>query len=96
MDFTILYCKPCGYRERADELAAELRERFGARVSVEEGGFGQFDVLLDGELVASKGGFWKRMLKHGAPPQPQILEAIDRALADREGDACEIPRDGGS
>jgi len=41
-------------------------------------------------LVASKGGFWKRMLIHGAPPQPKILAAIDRALADREGDRCEI------
>ena len=91
MEFKVLYCRPCGYRERADELARELRERFGAAVEVEEGKFGQFDVLLDGELVASKGGFWTRKLKHGAPPQPRILEAIDRALADREGDACAIP-----
>lgn len=91
MDFRILYCGPCGYHARAEELATELRGRFDAQVTVEEGGFGQFDVLLDGELVASKGGFWKRMLVHGAPPQPQILEAIERALADREGDSCEIP-----
>jgi hypothetical protein len=61
-------------------------------VVVEEGGFGQFDVLLDDTLVASKGGFWKRMLIHGAPPEPQLLEAIERALADREGDRCELPR----
>ena len=91
MEFTVLYCKPCGYRDRADELATVLRERFGASVSVDEGKFGQFDVLLGGELIASKGGFWKRKLTHGAPPQPQILAAIDRALAEREGDACEIP-----
>ena len=90
MEFRILYCRVCGYRERAEELAAELRERLGARVSVEEGGFGQFDVLLDGDLVASKGGLLKRMLTHGAPPQPQILAAIDRALADREADVCDI------
>lgn len=91
MEFEILYCKLCGYRERAEQLAAELRRRSGARVSVTEGGFGQFDVLLDGEVVASKGGFWKRMLTHGAPPQPEILQAIDHALADREGDVCELP-----
>lgn len=90
MEFHILYCKPCGYRGRADELAAELRARWNARVTVEEGMFGQFDVFLDDELVASKGGFWARKLKHGAPPQAKIMEAIDRALADREGDACEI------
>lgn len=91
MNFTILYCGPCGYRERADQLAEELRRRSGASVNVEEGKFGQFDVLLDGLLVASKGGFWKRTFTHGAPPQTEILAAIDRALADREGDACEIP-----
>ena len=91
MQFKVLYCRPCGYRERADELARELRERFAASVTVEEGKFGQFDVLLDGELVASKGGFWKRKLVHGAPPRPQLLAAIDRALKDRAGDACEVP-----
>ena len=91
MNFEVLYCGPCGYREQADDLARELRERFGASVTVEEGKFGQFDVLLDGELVASKGGFWRRKLVHGAPPQPRILEAIERALATREGEACEIP-----
>jgi hypothetical protein len=32
-----------------------------------------------------------RKLIHGAPPQAKILEAIDRALADREGDSCEMP-----
>ena len=92
MEFRILYCKPCGYHGRAEELADELRNRFGApQVNVEEGGFGQFDVFLDGNLVASKGGFLKRMLIHGAPPQAEMLAAIERALADKEGDACELP-----
>ncbi len=45
MEFKILYCRPCGDRDRADELATELIERFGATVAVEEGKFGQFDVL---------------------------------------------------
>lgn len=91
MQFQISYCRPCGYRERAEELAVELRSRFGAKVAIEEGGFGQFDVFLDGELVASKGGFWMRKLIHGAPPQAKLLEAISAALADRDGDACKIP-----
>ena len=91
MNFLIQYCKPCGYLGRAEDLATELRQRFDADVTVEEGMFGQFDVFLDGELVASKGGFWARKLKHGAPPQEKILEAIGRALADREGDFCELP-----
>lgn len=37
MQFRILYCRPCGYRDRAEELAIELRSRFGAEVGVEEG-----------------------------------------------------------
>jgi selT/selW/selH-like putative selenoprotein len=94
MEFHILYCRPCGYRDRAEVLATELRSRFDAQVTIEEGGFGQFDVLLDGAMVASKGGFWKRMITHGAPPQPQIMEAIERALADREGDVCDISQSG--
>lgn len=91
MEFRILFCGPCGYHDRAEDLATELRERFGAEVVVEEGKFGQFDVLLDGELVASKGGFWKRKLVHGAPPQQKLLEAIDRAVTIRDGDACTLP-----
>jgi hypothetical protein len=63
-------------------------------VTVEEGGFGQFDVFLDGGLVASKGGFFKRMLIHGAPPHADLMASIERALADREGDACELPKGG--
>lgn len=94
MKFHILYCRPCGYRDRAEDLATELRGRFDAQVTIEEGGFGQFDVFLEGEIVASKGGFWKRMITHGAPPQPRIMEAIERALADREGDVCELPSSG--
>jgi selT/selW/selH-like putative selenoprotein len=87
MEFEVRYCRPCGYRDRADALARVLRERFTAAVVVSPGSFGQFDVLLDGELVASKGGFWKRKLRHGAPPQSELLAAIERALADRGGDA---------
>jgi selT/selW/selH-like putative selenoprotein len=90
MHFEILYCKPCGYRERAESLAIELRERFEARVSVREGGFGQFDVLLDGEVVASKGKLLRRLLVHGPPSEQRIRAAIEAALATREGDACAI------
>ena len=90
MQVRVLYCGPCGYESRAEDLAHELRERFDAEVEIEEGKLGQFDVLLDGELVASKGGFWGRMLKHGAPPQPEIMASIERAMADRQGDACEL------
>ena len=88
--FRILFCGPCGYEPRARELAAELQVRFGAEVEIEEGRFGQFDVLLDGKLVASKGGFWRRVTIHGAPPQERLLASIEKHLAVRDGDVCEI------
>ena len=92
MDVTIFYCNPCGYRDQADALARELRQRFGADVEVTEGKLGQFDVLIDGQLVASKAQtFWGRMLKHGAPPQEEILAAIERHTAVADGDHCELP-----
>ena len=88
--FRILFCGPCRYESRARDLAAELQVRFGAEVEIEEGRFGQFDVLLDGKLVASKGGFWRRVTVHGAPPQEQLLASIEKHLAVRDGDVCEI------
>jgi hypothetical protein len=57
-------------------------------------GFGRFDVFLNGNLVAPKGGFLTRMLIHGAPPQDEMLAAIGRAVADAEGDACQLPTAG--
>ena len=51
----------------------------------------QFDVLLEGTLVASKGKFLRRVLVHGAPPQSELMASIERHLAVREGDACELP-----
>ena len=91
MEFEILYCRPCGYRTRAEALAAALRERYGAKVAITHGKFGQFDVLLDGTLVASKGRFLKRVLTHGAPPQHELIRAIETHLEVREGDSCELP-----
>ena len=88
--FRILFCGPCGYEPRARDLAAELQVRFGAEVEIEEGRFGQFDVLLDGKLVASKGGFWRRVTIHGAPPREWLLASIEKHLAVRDGDVCEI------
>jgi selenoprotein W-related protein len=90
VEFSIIYCRPCGYRVHAEGLASTLRDRFGASANLEEGQFGQFDVLLDGELVASKGGFWKRKFTHGPPPEPQILEAIAHVLAGREGNTSKF------
>jgi selT/selW/selH-like putative selenoprotein len=93
MKVRILYCRPCGYRGRADALANELRVRFGADVDVVEGKLGQFDVLVDDVLVASRG---KSLVTRLLPPPKSaaIVEAIESHLAMREGEHCEVPATG--
>ncbi len=92
MQFQVIYCRPCGYAGKAEALAEELRERFGASVEVEEGKFGQFDVLLDGRVIASRGeSVWRRWFTHGAPEDAEIFEAVERHAAVQDGEACEIP-----
>jgi len=71
---------------------AFVRRRFDAHVSIGEGKFGQFDVCMDGEIVASRGRtFLRRMLTHGAPSREDVLETIGRHLAVKTGNACELP-----
>ena len=90
--FEIRYCGLCGYEGRAESLADELRKRLSAEVDVAEGKLGQFDVILGGEVVAGKGAsFLRRMLVHGAPPEPELLATIERHLADEDGEMCELP-----
>ena len=90
MRVRISYCRPCGYRSRADALADELRARFSADVEVVEGKLGQFDVVVDGVLVVSHGD---TLISHfRRPPKlAAIVGAIEARLATREGDHCEVP-----
>jgi len=51
----ILYCPTwSGYDQRAASLAAEIESETDAVATVTPGGRGQFDVLVDGELLFSK------------------------------------------
>ncbi|MEZ4222914.1 MAG: Rdx family protein [Polyangiaceae bacterium] len=90
MHVKILYCEVCHYLDRAHDLAAELRDTFGATTEVVEGKLGQFDVLVDGELVASRGqSFFARMLPRDAPKPDAVIAAIQRHVAPRECEFCE-------
>ena len=89
----IRYCRLCGYHDRAHALAAELGDRFSARVDVAEGKFGQFDVWIDDDLVSSRGeGFLRRMMPVDAPKQAQVIAAIEAHTALQEGERCELPK----
>jgi selT/selW/selH-like putative selenoprotein len=90
MKVRILYCRPCGYRARAEALASELRTRFGATVETAPGKLGQFDVFVDDELVATRS---KNLVSRLLPPPKAgaVVAAIEAALAAREGDHCNVP-----
>ncbi len=63
MVVTIRYSQACGYRCRAASLAAKIEEELHVPVEMQVGDSGQFDVLIDNDVVASK-------------PQPGFLEWI--------------------
>lgn len=54
------------------------------KVSRRPGKLGQFDVLVDGEVVASRGGgMLKRVLGGGWPDPEQVVAAIEARLRSR-------------
>lgn len=47
-----------------------------------KGGSGQFDVIVDGEKVASRGGsFFSRLLGGGWPDEGAVVATIEKRLA---------------
>lgn len=95
----IFYCTVClGYRARAEALADELRARLGCDVDVIRGKLGQFDITVDGRLVASRGeSLLSRMRPVRPPKSAAVIEAIERHLQPSEGERCEVvpqPRGG--
>jgi len=56
MKVTIRYCVPCRYHPRALSLAGKIKSRLGIDAEIEKGGWAQFDVFVDGTLIASKLG----------------------------------------
>jgi selT/selW/selH-like putative selenoprotein len=91
VDVQIVYCAPCGYRKRANDLADDLRRRFDAHVAVTEGKLGHFDVFVDGTLVASRGETLLARMLHKPPNAAVVVAAIEQYLAPGEGDHCELP-----
>jgi hypothetical protein len=54
------------------------------KVRREHGGLGQFDVLVDGEVVASRGGsMLKRVLGGGWPDPEEVIAKIEAIRAAR-------------
>lgn len=65
----IVYCKPCGYFDRAESMKRRLEDKFGKNISVnlEAGTHGIFDVYVDGKMVFSR-------FKEGKFPSAEEIE----------------------
>lgn len=65
----------------AASLAALIKQRLGIDVVLENGATGQFDVLLDGEAIATRGGNWvTRRFGAGYPDTETVIDALARRL----------------
>jgi hypothetical protein len=54
-------------------------------VAIEVGKTGQFDVIVDGETVASRGGnVFSRLFGAGWPDKEDVLAAVEQRLAESE------------
>ena len=58
-------------------------------VTLKDGRLGQFDVLVDGRVVASrKGGLLAKLVRRPFPDDDDILDAVRAALPPRGPDAA--------
>jgi len=77
MHVNIRYCQAWGFRARAASLAANIKDATGVESELEVGAPGRLDVLIDGELVASRGGgFFARLFGGGWPDPARVIEAV--------------------
>lgn len=55
-------------------MADLIKKELNADATIEDGGFGEFKVLVDGQVVAKKGWFFR-------PKDEAVLAAVRQALA---------------
>jgi selT/selW/selH-like putative selenoprotein len=71
----IVYCRPCGYLDRALELARDLLQYFeNIKVEIEQGKNGIFDVYLNDELIFS------RYKEKRFPENMEILKEVGKRI----------------
>lgn len=70
---SIVYCKPCGYEQRAADAAAALKSRLDVAADLVPGTGGIFEVRVDDKVVATRS-------KTGFPDTAQVVSAVSDAL----------------
>jgi len=69
----IVYCRPCGYLDRALDLARDVLSYFeNTMVELEQGSNGIFDIYLNGNLIFS------RYKERRFPQNEEILKEIGK------------------
>lgn len=53
-----------------------IEEKLGRPVELEPGGPGQFDVMLDDEVVATRAKGWQRFLGGGWPEPDDVVTTL--------------------
>lgn len=61
-------------------LAARIEDSTGLKVSLVQGGPGQFDVFVDGEKIATRAKGWQRFLGGGWPEAGEVVALLKARL----------------
>ena len=73
-------------KSKAASLAALIKRRLNIEARVEPGEHGRFDVKVDGELIASRGGNWFTRRLGAGWPDPAGVVALLEARGERRAD----------
>ena len=87
MSIEIIHCPTwAAYKPKAASFAAEIESTTGEKVYLVEGKRGQFDIVVDGKVVAKRTGnfFSKVILKMGWPTTSDVIAAVRMALGQRK------------
>lgn len=79
MQVEIRFCRSCGFQARAASLALRIKDSLGIDPVLKTSSAGVFDVLVDGERIASRGdGFLSRLFFGGWPNEGAVVDEIKK------------------
>ena len=59
-----------------------IKDRLDIDVPLNEGKRGQFDVIIDGDVIASReGGFFNKVFRKGWPDPEDVVRVLEQRLA---------------